>query len=67
MSQTDPLITEFAPPDRPWAVTVLTEAFGAPVVVSRGVLHGPLTLPGFVARTRGDRVGLVTYRVVLRV
>jgi len=60
----DPHITPFGPADVEWAAQQLTDAFGAPVVVSRGVLRDPLTLPGFVARSGGVRVGLVTYHVV---
>jgi GNAT superfamily N-acetyltransferase len=59
----DPVITPFGPADVDWAAAALTEAFGAPVVVSRGVLHDPLTLPGFIARVDGEPVGLVTYHV----
>ena len=60
----DPTIDAFQPVDRDWAAALLTEAFGAPVVVSRGVLRDPLVLPGFVARRGGAPVGLVTYDVV---
>jgi N-acetylglutamate synthase-like GNAT family acetyltransferase len=59
----DPVISAFGPDDVEWASAALTEAFGAPVVVSRGVLQDPLTLPGFVARIDGAPVGLVTYHV----
>ena len=60
----DPTIEAFQPADREWAAAMLTDAFGAPVVVSRGVLRDVLTLPGFVARRARDPVGLVTYHVV---
>jgi GNAT superfamily N-acetyltransferase len=59
----DPVITPFCPADFDWAVPMLTREWGAPAVVSRGVLRDPLTLPGFVARVDGEPVGLVTYRV----
>jgi GNAT superfamily N-acetyltransferase len=32
-------------------------------VVSRGQVHRPETLPGFVARKEGQPVGLITYRL----
>ena len=56
-------IEPFGPADHEWAAALLTKDFGAPVVVSRGVLRDPLTLPGFVARVDGVRRGLATYRV----
>ena len=59
----DATIEPFGPADHAWAAELLAEDFGAPVVVSRGVLHDPLTLRGFVARVNGEPVGLVTYRV----
>jgi GNAT superfamily N-acetyltransferase len=59
----DPVITPFGPADYDWATAMLTEEWGAPVVVSRGVLHDPRTLPGFVARRDGEPVGLVTFHV----
>jgi GNAT superfamily N-acetyltransferase len=60
----DPRITPFGPADVEWAAAALSDAFGAPVVVSRGVLRDPLVLPGFVAWRDGLRAGLVTYDAV---
>jgi len=57
------VISPFAPTDLEWATAMLTQEWGAPVVVSRGVLHDPRRLPGFVARRDGEPVGLVTYHV----
>lgn len=48
--------------DREWARAKLHELWGD-VVVSRGMTHDATRLPGFVAEERGDRVGLVTYRI----
>jgi len=59
----DPTIDEFVPADADWATRLLTDHFGAPIVVSRGVLHDARELPGFVARVDGNLVGLVTYRL----
>jgi GNAT superfamily N-acetyltransferase len=59
----DPVITPFGPADYDWATAMLTEEWGAPVVVSRGALHDPRTLPGFVARRDGEPVGLVTFHI----
>ena len=59
----DAVISPFGPADVDWATAMLTVAWGSPVVVSRGVLRDPLTLPGFVARLDGEPIGLVTYHV----
>jgi ribosomal protein S18 acetylase RimI-like enzyme len=48
---------------RAWATQVVTELWRAPVVVSRGRVHRPGELPGFVALLDDRRVGLVTYEV----
>lgn len=49
--------------DRPWAATVLAEAWGTSRIVSRGRLHQADQLPGFVAWRSAERIGLLTYRV----
>ena len=48
--------------DREWVRETLRELWGE-TVVSRGVVHDPTALPGFVAEEGGERVGLLTYRV----
>lgn len=58
-----PAIAPFTPADRAWARSLLTDGFGAPLVVSRGVVHDASALPGFVARVGGRPVGLATYDV----
>ncbi|HYX85227.1 MAG TPA: GNAT family N-acetyltransferase [Gaiellales bacterium] len=57
---------ELTSDDRAWVRGILRERWGAPVVVSRGVVHEPETLPGFVAEDDGEAVGLVTYRIAGR-
>jgi GNAT superfamily N-acetyltransferase len=47
--------------DRQWAAPRLAEAWAAPIVISRGRVHRPADLPGFVALRGEERVGLVTY------
>jgi len=59
----EPEIDQYEPADTLWARGLLTNDFGAPVVVSRGVLRDASTLPGFVARVGGAPAGLVTYHV----
>jgi GNAT superfamily N-acetyltransferase len=49
--------------DRAWVERFVRERWGAPTVVSRGRLHRPSALPGFVATEGAERVGLVTYAV----
>jgi GNAT superfamily N-acetyltransferase len=44
-------------------VEVLTERWGAPVIVSRGRTHDASALPAVVAEVGGERLGLATYRV----
>ncbi|HVP39608.1 MAG TPA: GNAT family N-acetyltransferase [Candidatus Saccharimonadales bacterium] len=51
------------PADRGWAEALLTERWGSPVVVSRGVRHDARRLPGFVALLAGEPAGLATYRI----
>jgi ribosomal protein S18 acetylase RimI-like enzyme len=48
--------------DREWVQARLAELWGE-IVVSRGRVHDPAALPGFVAEEDGERVGLLTYRV----
>jgi ribosomal protein S18 acetylase RimI-like enzyme len=48
--------------DREWARGKLRELWGD-VVVSRGRMHDPTELPGFLAEQDGEAVGLLTYRV----
>jgi Acetyltransferase (GNAT) family len=59
----EPEIDPFGPADAQWAQRLLTEDFGAPVVVSRGIARDASMLPGFVARVGRAPVGLVTYHV----
>jgi GNAT superfamily N-acetyltransferase len=48
--------------DREWARAKLTELWDE-IVVSRGRVHDPAALPGFVAEEGGEPVGLVTFRI----
>jgi ribosomal protein S18 acetylase RimI-like enzyme len=49
--------------DQEWIDALVTAAFGAAEVVSRGVRHRPAALPGYIAETAGERAGLVTVHV----
>lgn len=56
-------IRPFAAGDRQWALHLVCERWGSETVVTRGAVHRPAELPGFVAVRRGERIGLVTYNV----
>jgi GNAT superfamily N-acetyltransferase len=50
--------------DREWVPQFMLEHWGSNRVVSRGVIHYPQDLPGFVALYEGEKVGLVTYNII---
>jgi ribosomal protein S18 acetylase RimI-like enzyme len=56
------IVRPFREGDREWVRETLRELWGE-TVVSRGAVHDPTALPGFVAEEGGERVGLLTYRV----
>ncbi len=49
--------------DRAWAARLLSERWGSPRIVSRGVIHEASGLPGFVGLRGPMPLGLVTYQV----
>jgi hypothetical protein len=49
---------------RNWIAQFLTDHWGSPRVVSRGQIHSAELLPGFIVVMNGQRVGLITHRVV---
>jgi len=56
-------IRPYGEADREWAMRFLAREWGDATVVSRGTVHDPTRLPGFVAEKDGARVGLATYNV----
>lgn len=50
--------------DWDWAAAVVTQHFGTPEVISRGVRHDTRSLPGLVAEGDGERLGLAHYSIV---
>lgn len=56
-------IRAIASDDRAWIEHLLTEHFGAPVVISRGVRYDARELPGYVAWLNDERAGLLTYHI----
>ena len=51
------------PTDRPWIEAQVAAEFGSPRVVSRGVVHDALSLPGLVAERGGCPMGLLLFRI----
>ncbi len=49
--------------DRSWVESLVSEHSGSTRVVSRGILHDALSLPGLVAERDGVPVGLLLYRI----
>lgn len=56
-------LVPFGDAHRAWAAEMLTEHWGAAVVISRGQRHEADRLPGFVALREDEPVGLVTYNI----
>jgi ribosomal protein S18 acetylase RimI-like enzyme len=54
------LIRPLTQDDRAWVREFIAQHWGAEFVVSRGVVHQPDELAGFVALDKGERIGLVT-------
>lgn len=60
----DEAIVEVVPYEarhRQWAADLLQKKWGSTRVITRGQIHEPLKLPGYVAVIEGHPVGLVTY------
>jgi N-acetylglutamate synthase-like GNAT family acetyltransferase len=54
-------VREIQASDRAWLTQFASEHWGAPIVISRGVIYELSQLPGFIAEDRGECVGVVTY------
>jgi GNAT superfamily N-acetyltransferase len=50
--------------DHKWVAQFMHEQWGSDKAISRGVVHYPQNLPGFVAMNDGEKVGLVTYNIL---
>ena len=50
--------------DHEWIAQFMHEQWGSDKAVSRGVVHYPQSLPGFIALHESEKVGLVTYNIV---
>ena len=49
--------------DLSWVESTISEHFGSPRVVSRGVLHDSTGLPGFIVEDEAGRIGLLQYHI----
>ena len=56
-------IREMDESDRPWVERLLKKEWGGVTVVSRGQIHEPTILPGFVALDGERPVGMATYHI----
>jgi N-acetylglutamate synthase-like GNAT family acetyltransferase len=56
-------VRPLAEAEREWVRRTLEELWSDGIVVSRGTVHEPSTLRGFVAEDDGTPVGLLTYRI----
>jgi GNAT superfamily N-acetyltransferase len=57
-------IRPVTPDDADWIKQFTAEHWGDTVVVSRGVVHAPQQLQGFVANQGDERIGLASYQIV---
>lgn len=60
---TAPRVRPVRDADRPWIEEFIAREWGSPVVASRGVLHRPSALDGFIAEADGATIGLITLHV----
>ena len=49
--------------EREWVIQFMQEHWGSDKVISRGVIHFPHNLPGYIALLNGEKAGLVTYNL----
>ena len=49
--------------DREWICEILSESWGSSVVIARSVIHQADKLPGLIAESDGQKVGLLTYTI----
>ncbi|HEU4448652.1 MAG TPA: GNAT family N-acetyltransferase [Gaiellaceae bacterium] len=56
-------VRSLADEDRVWVDDFVRHRWGAPTVVSRGRIHRPSDLPGFVAVEGAEKLGLATYSI----
>lgn len=57
-------IRKIKPADLNWIKAVFKQHWGGDFIVSRGKIHKPETLDGFIAEVNGKKKGLITFKVV---
>jgi len=56
-------VVAIGPRERAWLESAQRKLFRGSIIVSRGVVHHPLALPGFVAYLDGEPVGAAVHHV----
>jgi len=59
----DLMITELTDRHRAWALELIADRWGSPLIVTRGRVHDTSSLPGLVAVRGGEPIGLLTYHI----
>jgi len=57
-------IEKISPAHKAWVEKILVQYWGATKLVSRGKVYDGIRLPGFIALTNQEPVGLCTYQIV---
>lgn len=63
MKKLDFKIREVKEEDRQWIKEFITKNWGSEKIISRGKIHFPHKLPGFIAIRDNEYLGLITYRM----
>jgi GNAT superfamily N-acetyltransferase len=58
------IIRALDPTDKDWVNSFIKSRWNDYFVVSRGVIHFPADLPGFIAIENNEHIGLITYNLV---
>jgi N-acetylglutamate synthase-like GNAT family acetyltransferase len=57
-------IRKIKPVNLSWIKTVFNRHWGGDFIVSRGKIHKPETLNGFIAEAGSKKVGLITFKII---
>lgn len=57
------IVQDIKKDDNEWISKILTDRWSSHHIVSRGVVHDAIGLPGFIADADGERVGLIVYHI----
>ncbi|MFA9406483.1 MAG: GNAT family N-acetyltransferase [Anaerolineales bacterium] len=56
-------VLETLPEDHAWVENVLVDRWGSTTIISRGRTHEADQIPGYILWEKGQRMGLITYRI----